>query len=81
MCHLTCGERVRWHAFSKGYSYMKNPTVDVIIPTYKPDPSFRTVLERLSDQYYAPRSGRKSLTMRRRGTWARTYRTPMSLSL
>lgn len=54
MCHLTCGERVRWHAFSKGYSYMKNPTVDVIIPTYKPDPSFRTVLERLSDQYYAP---------------------------
>ena len=33
---------------------MKNPTVDVIIPTYKPDPSFRTVLERLSDQYYAP---------------------------
>ncbi len=35
---------------------MKYPTIDVIIPSYKPGASFRTLLSRLSDQTYPVRN-------------------------
>ena len=35
---------------------MKYPTIDVVIPSYKPGASFRTLLSRLSDQTYPVRN-------------------------
>ena len=35
---------------------MKYPSIDVIIPSYKPGASFRTLLSRLSDQTYPVRN-------------------------